>query len=233
MRWWRRTEEAAAQLLFPHHCAGCGTDLLSKDTEICWHCLGSLPKTEFAPVRANPSEKIFWGRIPVESAAAVFFYTQGSVLQTLMQSFKYRSNQTLGMQLGILMGESLLASGRFQAETLIPVPLHPLRQQQRGFNQAAVLCQGIAQVMKLPVAEGLLLRSHATATQTRKGRIGRWANTQGKFQLAKPDALVGKHCLLVDDVITTGATLESCGETLLQVPGMKLSIATLCIASQI
>lgn len=233
MGWLRMAEEAATQLLFPHHCAGCGTDLLSRETEICWHCLGSLPETRFASIAANPVEKIFWGRMPVEAAAASFFYTHGSVLQTLMQSFKYHSNQLLGKQLGRLLGQSLLEGGRFQADALIPVPLHPLKERRRGFNQAAVLCHGMAELLKIPVIEGALIRKQATETQTRKGRLGRWANTEGKFAVSQPAAIQGLHCLLVDDVITTGATLESCGGTLLQVPDTRLSIAALCIASQV
>lgn len=232
MRWLNNVEESATHLLFPHHCAGCGSDLLSRESEICWYCLGMLPETHFASLPANPAEKIFWGRIPVECAAATFFYTQGSVLQDLMQSFKYRNNQTLGIQLGRLMGQSLLTGGRFNAEILIPVPLHPLKERQRGFNQAATLCKGMAEIMKLPVAEGVLVRKKATETQTRKGRLDRWTNTQGKFAVSQPAFITGRHCLLVDDVITTGATLESCGETLLSIPGLQLSIATLCIASQ-
>lgn len=233
MGWYHAAEEAAVQLLFPHHCAGCGTDLLSPETEICWHCLGSLPETQFASLSANPTEKIFWGRIPLVAASANFFYTQGSLLQILMQSFKYRRNQLLGKQLGRLLGQSLLEGGRFEVDVLIPVPLHPLKKKQRGFNQAAVLCTGMAAVLNIPVLEGVLIRNQLTETQTRKGRLDRWVNTEGKFAVCQPAAIQGLHCLLVDDVITTGATLESCGSTLLQVPDTRLSIAALCIASQI
>lgn len=232
MRWLSAMGEAVSQLFFPHHCAACGTDVLSRDTELCWHCLGSLPATHFTSLPANPLEEIFWGRLPVQAATALYFYTQDSLLQKAMHAFKYHRNQALGIQLGRLLGKELMQSERFQADLLIPVPLHPRKQKQRGFNQSALICQGISQVMKIPYQEGVLVRTKASETQTNKNRISRWKNTEGKFALSNASALEGKHCLLVDDVITTGATLESCGQALLKAPDVKISIASLGTAAQ-
>jgi ComF family protein len=232
MQWLSSLGEAASQLFFPHHCAVCGTDTLNQDTELCWHCLGSLPSTHFASVPTNPLEKIFWGRLPVHAATALYFYTQGSLLQKAMHAFKYHRNKKLGIQLGRLLGENLLRSGRFQADILIPVPLHPRKEKQRGFNQAAVICEGISQVMKIPFQEGILQRPAPSTTQTNKSRIERWENIEGNFSVTNPSAIEGKHCLLVDDVITTGATLEACGSTLLNASSVKISIASLGTASQ-
>ncbi|MFZ9694480.1 MAG: ComF family protein [Chitinophagaceae bacterium] len=224
--------EAASQLFFPHHCAVCGTDMLNQDTEICWHCLGSLPATNFASLSGNPLEKIFWGRLSVQAATALYFYTQNSLLQKAMHAFKYHRNQALGIQLGRILGETLLHSGRFQVDLLVPVPLHPRKEKQRGFNQAAVICEGIRQVMKIPFQEGILRRPKPSTTQTNKGRIDRWTNMEGTFVVSNSETLAGKHCLLIDDVITTGATLESCGIALLKVDNVKISIASLGTASQ-
>ena len=232
MRWLSSVGEAASQLFFPHHCAACGTDILNRDTQLCWHCLGSLPATHFASLPANPLEKIFWGRLPVQAASALYFYTQDSILQKAMHAFKYHRNQALGIQLGRLLGVELLRSGRFQADLLIPVPLHARKEKQRGFNQSALICRGISQVMNIPYLERVLLRPTASETQTNKSRIGRWENMEGKFAVSDRKAIEGKHCLLVDDVITTGATLESCGMALLTSNGVKISIASLGIASQ-
>lgn len=232
MRWLSSLGEAASQLFFPHHCATCGTDVLNRDTELCWHCLGSLPATHFSSLPANPLEKIFWGRLSVQAATAMYFYTQDSILQKAMHAFKYHQNQQLGVQLGRLLGENLLRSGRFQADLLLPVPLHPRKQKQRGFNQSAIICQGISQVMKVPYKEGIVIRPSASQTQTNKSRIDRWKNIEGKFSVTNTSAIEGKHCLLVDDVITTGATLESCGLALLNAGDVKISIVSLGVAAQ-
>lgn len=232
MRWLSAMGEAASQLFFPHHCAACGTDVLSRDTELCWHCLGSLPATHFTSLPANPLEKIFWGRLPLQAATALYFYTQDSILQKAMHAFKYHRNQALGIQLGRLLGQELIQSGRFQADLLIPVPLHPRKEKQRGFNQSALICRGMSQVMKVPCLEGVLLRPTASETQTNKNRMGRWKNMEGKFVLSPASTLEGKHCLLVDDVITTGATLESCGRALLEATDVKISIASIGTAAQ-
>lgn len=232
MRWLSSWGEAVSQLFFPHHCAACGTDLLNRDTQLCWHCLGSLPATHFASLPANPLEKIFWGRLPIQAATALYFYTQDSILQKAMHAFKYHQNQALGIQLGRLLGEELLQSGRFQADLLIPVPLHPRKEKQRGFNQSALICRGMSEVMKIPYLEKLLLRPTASETQTNKNRIGRWKNMEGKFTVVNTRAIEGKHCLLVDDVITTGATLESCGRALIKGDDVKISIASLGTAAQ-
>jgi ComF family protein len=232
MRWLSSLGEAASQLFFPHHCVACGTDTLNQDTELCWHCLGSLPATHFASLPANPLEKIFWGRLPIQAATALYFYTQNSLLQKTMHAFKYHRNQKLGIQLGRLLGENLLNAGRFQVDLLVPVPLHPRKEKQRGFNQAAIICEGISQVMKIPFKEGILQRPAPSETQTNKSRIERWKNIEGNFSVSNSHAIEGKHCLLVDDVITTGATLEACGSALLNVNDVKISIASLGTASQ-
>ena len=154
-------------------------------------------------------------------------------MQRLMHQFKYKGNKELGLQLGRIMGELLRHSSRFSGiDALIPLPLFPSKEKKRGYNQATVICEGIAEIMDLPVVTNVISRPQHTETQTQKGRIERWKNIEGKFLLKDPSAIQNKHLLLVDDVVTTGATLEACGNELLNAQNVKLSIATLCLASR-
>ncbi len=218
--------------LFPHICSGCGSDLLSKESSLCMRCIDALPETNFESHPNNPVEKKFWGRLPIEHATAQYYFTKESLVQNLMHQVKYKRNKELGLQLGRLMGVSIKQSDRFQVNALIPLPLFPAKEKRRGYNQATLLCKGISEIMDVPILDDVIIRPQFTETQTKKGRIERWTNVDGKFVLIKPDSIQNKHVLLVDDVITTGATLESCGTELLKGPDARLSIATLCYASR-
>jgi ComF family protein len=219
-------------LVFPHVCTGCGTDLVGDNTALCLKCIHGLPETNFERFANNPVEKKFWGRLPLVSATAQYYFTSESLAQRLMHQFKYRGNKDLGLQLGRMMGDGLNRSGRFSIDALIPLPLFASKEKRRGFNQATVLCEGIGEILRSPVLKDVISRSQYTDTQTKKGRIERWQNMEGKFVLNQPNAISGKHILLVDDVVTTGATLEACGIELLKAPDVQLSIATLCFASR-
>jgi len=223
---------AAASLFYPHYCAGCGSDRLDQQTEICLRCLHRLPQTHFTEHADNPVEKIFWGRTPVQAATSLFFYSQDAIMQTLLHELKYRGNQALGIQLGSLLGAALNNNSRFTVDVLVPVPLHPSKEKSRGFNQATLICQGIAAVTGLPVCESLLRRNAKRSTQTKKDRAERWENMLGVFEATLPDQLNYKNILLVDDVITTGATLEACGQALLEGGNRKLWIASLCYSNR-
>lgn len=218
--------------LFPHNCEGCGTGLAGHDSCLCLRCTDALPETGFERWPDNPIERKFYGRIPLEHATAQYFFTKDSLLQHLVHQVKYRGNKELGLQLGRMMGNVLKHSGRFQADLLVPLPLFARRQRKRGYNQSTILCEGMAEVLHLPFRENIITRPEHTETQTRKGRMERWKNIEGKFLLTDPHAIAGKHILLVDDVITTGATLESCGAALLQAEDVRLSIACLCVANR-
>ncbi len=228
----KEMKESLLHLLFPHTCTGCGADNLPLHSMLCLHCLHALPETFFAPLAGNPAEKIFTGRLPLQAASAQYYFTKASLVQHLMHQLKYKGNRDLGIQLGRLMGEQLLASGRFPVQALIPLPLYPAKEKRRGYNQATVLCEGMAEAMHIPVLSQVVQRPEHTETQTRKGRVERWRNMEGKFIVQDPDPLRDKHVLLVDDVVTTGATLESCGAELLNIQGLQLSMATLCIAAR-
>ena len=217
-----------AHLFFPHVCAGCGTDNTGRQSPVCVRCINSLPLTNFHLHANNPVEKYFWGRMPVAGAAALCHFTEGSLIQHLLHQLKYRGNKETGYFLGRMMGTALNASNRFRdIDIVIPLPLYAARQKKRGYNQSELLCAGIGAILQKPVINNAVVRLAATETQTHKNRIERWANMEGKFELIQPAAAAGKHVLLVDDVITTGATLEACGQEILKATGVKLSIATL------
>ncbi|MEJ7828649.1 MAG: ComF family protein [Segetibacter sp.] len=215
-------------LFFPHICAGCGTDTLDQEQMLCLHCLNNLPSTNFFDQPNNPVEQVFYGRIPVENAAAGYFFTKDSLLQNLIIQLKYRGNKAIGFYLGRLLGNYLNDSSRFtNVDALVPLPLNPRREKKRGYNQATALCNGISAVWNKPVIDKNVIRKVYTETQTHKGRISRWENMDGIFAVKNPAELENKHILLIDDVVTTGATLEACGSEILKINGTTLSIATL------
>jgi len=228
----KEIKDSVLHLFFPHICTGCGNDILTEQTVLCMRCMEAMPETNFELHPGNPVEKIFWGRLPLLGATAQFYFTKESLMQHLMHQFKYKNNKDLGLQLGRIMGEQLKRSGRFKADALVPLPLFPVKERKRGYNQAAILCEGMAGALEIPVLDRVISRPQHTETQTKKGRIERWKNIDGKFVLKNPEAIHNKHLLLVDDVVTTGATLEACGNTLLQAENVQLSIASLCIASR-
>lgn len=228
----QQAKEALLHLAFPHVCEGCATDALDSGELLCLRCLDSLPKTNFHLYPNNPVEKLFWGRLPLLHATALFYFTKGSLVQELMHQLKYKGNRDAGLYLGRLMGQALADSNRFRyVSALVPLPLHRTKEIKRGYNQAAVLCEGMASVMDKPVLPHLVQRSSATQSQTRKSRIERWQNQEGNFLVRDNTMISGKHLLLVDDVVTTGATLEACGSCLLQAKDVRLSVATLCFSS--
>ena len=229
----KEIKESLLHVVFPHVCDGCGSDLLNIESRLCIRCLSSLPETNFEIHPNNPVEKDFWGRLPLINAAAHLYFTKESLVQHLMHQLKYKGNKDLGLQLGRLMGNALKNVSRFnKIDALVPLPLYPSKEKKRGYNQATVLCEGIAEILSVPILNKVITRPQQTETQTKKGRIERWKNMEGKFQLIDPLAIQEKHLLLVDDVVTTGATLEACGNELLNAPNVKLSIATLCVASR-
>ena len=228
MNWLRSAGTGITSLLFPMICPGCGNDLQSADDQICISCFHRLPVTEFHRHASNPVEKIFWGRVPIQSACSYLYFTSQSIVQHLMHELKYNGNQEVGIFLGKQMGLSLAESDRFKSiEGIIPLPLHAKRLKQRGYNQAAAIAQGISEVLGIPLLEDAIMRNQETNTQTKKSRVQRWENIEGKFSRVKSEALEGKNILLIDDVITTGATLEACALEILVGKAASVSIATL------
>jgi ComF family protein len=219
--------------MYPHNCLGCGSDIIQKENFLCLECTNDLPHTGFALHANNPVEKIFWGRIPVVACMSEFYFSKDSIIQNCIHEFKYRGNRKVGLFLGNLIGKSLLNSTRFSnIDALVPLPLFLQKEFKRGYNQSTLLCEGIHQILNIPLITKNVLRIVHTETQTKKGRIQRWENVEKSFSVLDPGSLKGKHILLVDDVITTGATLEACGAEILKAGDTALSIATLAIATK-
>jgi ComF family protein len=222
-----------SHLFYPHVCRGCETDNISRQQLLCLHCLAELPFTHFASHPANPVEKSFWGRISAESAMSLFYFTPASLVQRLVHQVKYKGQQKLAISLGRMMGREIQQSERFSnIDFIIPLPLFRSREKQRGYNQSALLAEGISEIINLPVNQQTIFRKKASATQTHKSREERWQNVDGLFQLKPGPSPEGKNILLVDDVITTGATIDACGTVINSIPGSKLYIATLAYALQ-
>jgi ComF family protein len=220
-------------LFYPHVCTGCGSDLVEEDNLLCLKCVTDLPHTNYAMHAGNPVEKIFWGRLAITAAMSEFYFAKGTLIQNLIHEFKYKGNKDVGLYLGAMMGTSLIENNRFtKIDALIPLPLFADKEFKRGFNQAAILCNGISEVTNVPVISNNIVRKRYTETQTKKHRTERWENVESSFEVYNPEQLKGKHILLVDDVVTTGATLEACGAEILEVEGTQLSIATLAFASK-
>lgn len=228
----REIKDSLLHLFFPQVCPGCANSFDAQGSLLCLACTTALPETHFAGHAGNPAEHIFRGRLPLAAAAAQYYYTRDSIVQRLMHAFKYKNNKELGLQMGRMMGDTLLKSGRFDADALVPLPLNEKRERKRGFNQAEVLCNGMAEVLKLPVWNNCISRPLYTDTQTKRGRTARWQNIEGKFILTGEEQIRGKTLLLVDDVVTTGATIEACGIELLKAENVTLKLATLCLASR-
>jgi ComF family protein len=214
-------------LFFPHVCAGCDNDVLNTDDELCAACLNSLPETGFLSTQNNPVEKIFYGRIKIHNAGSAFYFNKDSVIQELIIQLKYRNNKNAGKFLGKLLGQRLLESKRFDdVDVIVALPLNDKKLYKRGYNQSLAIVEGITSVWNKKVAENAVGRILFTETQTQKDRIARWRTMENVFEVYDASLLENKHVLLVDDVVTTGATLEACSSAILKVPGVKLSLAT-------
>jgi len=219
-------------LIFPQVCASCGNSLYKNEHTICTYCIYHLPKTNFHLHNDNPIAKIFWGRINIHSAAAYYGFNKGGKVQHLIHQLKYKGQKEVGFAIGKLYGFDLKKSADFNTvDTIIPVPLHPKKIKKRGYNQSESFAEGLANSMEVNADFKTLYRAHESETQTRKSRFSRWQNEASIFQLKELKSLEGKHVLLVDDVVTTGATLEACAQTLMQIPGIKISIATIAFAN--
>ncbi len=213
-------------LYFPKNCPACGRPLRLFGANICGRCSQNLPETHFFEASNNPIEKIFYGRLPINAGAAAWYFHKNSALQTLLFQLKYKSNKDVGLFIGKQMGALLAASERFSSiDALVPVPLHPQAHNKRGFNQAALICEGIGQVWHKPVLTGAIARTKHTSTQTKQTRAERWDNMENAFTIKDPTSINGKHLLIIDDVITTGATIEACGKTLLTIKNVRVSVA--------
>lgn len=219
------------ELLFPRLCVVCGDRLIEQEQWICLNCLHHIPRTNFHLSADNPVAQIFYGRVPIEYATSFFYFSKGSQYQTLLHSLKYKGMKELGAEIGKHFGIDLMQSPGFSSvDVICPVPLHPSKEKKRGYNQSWWIASGIAKQMNKELDAQNLKRVTATETQTRKSRFERWQNVEGIFELSNPETFEGKHILLVDDVVTTGSTLEACAAAIHSATNAKVSIATLATA---
>ena len=218
-------------LLYPNLCIVCGENLLKNEHHICLTCLHGIPKTNFHLIADNPIEKRFWGKVGVYRGTAFFFFQKGSPFQKLLHVLKYKDNKEIGEVLGKYAAADLLDSPDFSSvDVIIPVPLHPRKYAKRGYNQSEWICKGLSLILEKPLDTITLRRTKENTTQTRKTVFERYENTEGIFELTDKNILKGKHVLLVDDVLTTGSTLEACIRAMMEAEDIKISIFTLAVA---
>ena len=218
-------------LIFPRICSGCGNSLWKHENILCDTCFYHLPRTNFHLYEDNPVNRIFWGRVEILSATSFLLFNKGSKVQNIIHDLKYKDRKDIGVFLGAEFGKLLKSCPPYSLSGLIiPVPLHRKKYLQRGYNQSEQFGIGLSSSMGIPCIPHLLQRKFANETQTHKSRFLRWKNVSDSFYISDPGGIAGARILLVDDVVTTGATLESCISVLSSVPGVSISVATIAYA---
>ena len=217
-------------LIFPKTCVACSNSLAGNEEHVCTVCLSNLPQTNFWKQADNPIAKTFWGRVSIEAAASFLFFEKDSPLQHMLYHLKYQGRSEIGVILGKLFGAKLENSEFDQIDAIVPVPLHKKRLKNRGYNQSEMIAQGLSHILKKPLFTKTVIRHKATRSQTSKARFDRWLNVKGVFKVTDPESITNKHLLVVDDVITTGATTESFVQELIKVPGVKVSVVSIASA---
>ena len=218
-------------LLYPQICFGCGTDEVEKNMPLCPNCIQDLPFTDFFGINENPVEKIFWGRANVQNAGTLFFFTKDSLIQKLITELKYHHNKKVGVLFGKLMGDAIAVEEKFkQIDLIIPIPIKGAKINSRGYNQSEYIAKGLVKSLNKPQYTNILKRKIQRKSQTHLNKFTRWQNMNESFELKSALPSDIKHILLVDDVITTGATLESCANAIHQEHQVKISIASIAFA---
>lgn len=218
---------AVFQTVFPTTCASCNEVLVSGERQLCIGCLSALNETLIGPVPNNPTERMLASRMPLQAAMTLYRFRHDNAVQAVVHTMKFHGNTELCLMMGRQMGLALLHSGRFDdVDMLVPVPLHWLRRLQRGYNQSELLCRGIAEVMPRPIVTRAVERHRYTRKQSLRSGAERDINVEGAFRLRKPALVEGRHVLLVDDVLTTGATLGACAQALQEASDIRISAAT-------
>lgn len=216
-------------LFYPELCSICKSQLVKGEKAICISCISDLPITNFCNLTNNTVETSFYGRIPIEEATALFYFFKKGSIQELIHNLKYRNQQQVGTVLGEWLGDDLLQSNRFKnLDFIVPVPLHQKKMKKRGYNQVTTFGQSLSKKLNVPYNDTILKRITSTKTQTKRLRFDRWKNVQELFVVEQPEFVENKHILLIDDIITTGATLEACCKAFENSKNIKISIA--CMA---
>lgn len=217
-------------LFFPPLCLICESRLINQEEHICIECLNHIPQTNYHLQSNNRLEDFFAGRFPFQRITAYAYFVKGGSIQKLIHKLKYNHNPRLGQYIGVLCGYNLKNSTFISdIDYLIPVPLHKKRQQKRGYNQSLEICKGISAITQIPIESSVLIRTINNKSQTNYKRLKRWQNVENIFQLTNTSTFANKHIALVDDVITTGSTIEACAKTILTCQNTKISI--ICIGT--
>ena len=219
-----------AYLFYPIYCASCDSPLYKNERVLCTSCRHRLPLGNFHMVNAKKIEKVFYGRAKIENATSLLVFEKDSLVQNLIHNLKYRGREEIGTELGVWLGHELSQYSDYQnIDIVIPVPLHPRRLQERGFNQVEKFGREIAKKLKAEYIDIVLKKNSYNQKQSKNSRLTRWINTSETFTTQHESLLINKHILIVDDIVTTGSTIEACIQVLKSIPGIKISIATMAI----
>lgn len=219
-------------LFYPKYCYICGHSLVKNEECICSQCLINLPKTNFHLQENNPLIYLFAGKVQVNAVTAYFYFKKGSTVQKLIHQLKYKGQKEIGIYFGYLLGLDLLKNKLYDSiDVVIPIPLHPNKKKRRGYNQSEIIAEGVVKAIQKPLDITSLIRFIETDTQTKKAQYNRWENTSDVFRVVNSPAIKGKHILLIDDVITTGSTLEAAIQTILNIENTKVSVTCLACAT--
>lgn len=223
--------DALLSLFFPRCCTVCGRALAKGEELLCTHCNINLPRTGLHKYKDNAVEQLFWGKIPLQRATSYLYYRKGSDFRSILYQLKYRGQKEIGEVMGRYMATELLACSFFVGcDVIIPVPLHKKKQRLRGYNQSEWIARGVSAVTGIPIDVTSVARTKNTETQTRKTTFERWANVDQIFTLQHPEWFAYKHVLIIDDVLTTGATTVACASVFEGVEGIRISVLTLAVA---
>lgn len=218
-------------LIFPVICLNCSNALVTHEAVICTFCAVKLPVTNYHTHPINSMSKALWGRVNIDFATAFLYFKKAGMTQELLHQLKYKGRKDIGINLGQRFGNQIKENYFIKTtDFLMPVPLHKTKTASRGYNQSEVICKGLSEVLDIPICNSLL-RIADTQTQTKKRRFERWLNVSEKFSIDKPEYLEGKQILLVDDVFTTGATIEACCLAFDGIKDISIGVATLAIAA--
>ena len=219
-------------LISPRLCVVCGNRLAVTEEVVCSKCYLHLPRTDFGhDLYENVMAKLFWGQIKLEKATALFYYEPHAETVQILYEMKYKNHPEIGVVMGRMMAKELMKSGLFEdIDALVPVPLAKKREHERGYNQSLELAKGVSEVTQLPIANQVVKRTKFVDSQTHRGRWERNENVENVFELVDGDSLSGKHVLLIDDVVTTGATIIACAQEMQKASNVRISVLALGFA---
>ena len=216
-------------LISPRLCVVCGSRLAVTEETLCSKCYLHLPRTDFGhDLYENVMAKLFWGQMAIEKATALFYYEPHAETAQILYEMKYKNHPEIGVVMGRMMAKELMRSGLFDGiDAIVPVPLARKRERQRGYNQSLELAKGVSEVTGLPIANKVVRRTKFVGSQTQRGRWERNENVENVFELVDSDSISGKHLLLIDDVVTTGATIIACAQEMQKASNVKFSVLAL------